>query len=560
MPQVITLKDVNKELKSQTKSMTDIKKASKGLQRISGGGGFLSKLAERTEGVPLIGGFVQGIADKVEAFKDGFKATKRMMGFGDAANKKLAEINRMGVKDYNLTQKENAIAEALANNQQEEFKATVATDAKMQKFYDELTEEQRKAIAVNDKGQIELLTAVKDGGDTATLLQKVVEQGKETIKLEEDAKEARADARRKDGKNSLTMLERLKELGSKSKDKMGGIGKKGKTKLKGAGGFVSNMLGDFFGSLTGILLGPKIASLFSKLSFRWMRVMLKVHFRKLMKLGSKMVAPVKVFAKMAGRWLIMMLGRALAFMNPYVLLGLAIVGILVYFSKDIIKWVKDMWGAITGFFENINWGDMFIKILKVIFFIPLLIFKLGKKLWGAITGFFEGFSLENMMSKLKDLSIVKYIIDLKDKIVNGFKSFILKIVPETFFKYPLRAKVAKMLGVTLPGGSGTGDEEMTEDAVNPNVSTKSPDVDKNARVEHAKSIRPFADKSADVFDPKFAKRLSENALAKTAESKGGTNILTSKGGNVVTTNQSVTNQSTSIVNNDPVYGKFLYGA
>ena len=279
-----------------------------------------------------------------------------------------------------------------------------------------------------------------------------------------------------------------------------------------------------------------------------------------MKLGSKMVAPVKVFAKMAGRWLIMMLGRALAFMNPYVLLGLAIVGILVYFSKDIIKWVKDMWGAITGFFENINWGDMFIKILKVIFFIPLLIFKLGKKLWGAITGFFEGFSLENMMSKLKDLSIVKYIIDLKDKIVNGFKSFILGIVPETFFKYPLRAKVAKMMGVTLPGGSGTGDEEMTEDAVNPDVSTKSPDVDKNARVEHAKSIRPFADKSADVFDPKFAKRLSENALAKTAESKGGTNILTSKGGNVVTTNQSVTNQSTSIVNNDPVYGKFLYGA
>ena len=272
--------------------------------------------------------------------------------------------------------------------------------------------------------------------------------------------------------------------------------------------------------------------------------MLKVHFRKLMKLGSKMVAPVKVFAKMAGRWLIMMLGRALAFMNPYVLLGLAIVGILVYFSKDIIKWVKDMWGAITGFFENINWGDMFIKILKVIFFIPLLIFKLGKKLWGAITGFFEGFSLENMMSKLKDLSIVKYIIDLKDKIVNGFKAFILKIVPETFFKYPLRAKVAKMLGVTLPGGSGTGDEEIVEEGVAPTASTKN----------------HVADKSADVFDPKFAERLNQNALAKTAESKGGTNILTSKGGNVVTTNQSVTNQSTSIVNNDPVYGKFLYGA
>ena len=114
-----------------------------------------------------------------------------------------------------------------------------------------------------------------------------------------------------------------------------------------------------------------------------------------------------------------------------------------------------------------------------------------------------------------------------------------------------------MMGVTLPGGSGTGDEEMTEDAVNPNVSTKSPDVDKNARVEHAKSIRPFADKSADVFDPKFAERLNQNALAKT-ESKGATNIVSSTGGNVVTTNQSVTHQSTSIGNKDPVYSKFLY--
>ena len=39
-------------------------------------------------------------------------------------------------------------------------------------------------------------------------------------------------------------------------------------------------------------------------------------------------------------------------------------------------------------------------------------------MWSAITGFFDGFSLEDMMSKLGDISIVKYIIDLKDKIVN----------------------------------------------------------------------------------------------------------------------------------------------
>jgi hypothetical protein len=184
---------------------------------------------------------------------------------------------------------------------------------------------------------------------------------------------------------------------------------------------------------------------------------------------------------------------------------------------------------------------MFKTVLKVIFLPHILIFKLGKMIWGAITGFFEGFSLEGMMSKLKDLSIVKYIIDLKDKIVNGFKAFILKIVPETFFKYPLRAKVAKMLGVTLPGGSGTGDEEIVEEGVAPTASTKN----------------HVADKSADVFDPKFAERLNQNALAKT-ESKGATNIVSSTGGNVVTTNQSVTHQSTSIGNKDPVYSKFLY--
>ena len=77
---------------------------------------------------------------------------------------------------------------------------------------------------------------------------------------------------------------------------------------------------------------------------------------------------------------------------------------------------------------------MFKTVLKVIFLPHILIFKLGKKMWSAITGFFDGFSLEDMMSKLGDISIVKYIMDLKDKIVNGLKSFILNIVPETFFK------------------------------------------------------------------------------------------------------------------------------
>ena len=572
-----TLKDLHKELKEQNKKNDAlVREAGKFRNATKMSGGFLSTLAERTKGVPLLGNAFGSITETIGKVQDGIDATAKLLGKDSAMNKIGAEIAAMSVKDYKETQEANEIAKAKAATEDALFKA-LADDADLQGFYNELTDVQKRAIAANDKGMIDLLKAAKAGDPIhlTGLLEEVVKNGEETIKLEEKAREDKADEARERGKRDLTMLERLKELGSGLKDKMGLTGEEGEGgEAKGAGGFISNMMGDFFGGLSAVFLGNKMKGLNIKEGMKWMGNTITSGFTKLKDLGSKMVtpikayatqsakwiggvvtsgftklkmltgkmvAPVKAFAMMAGKWLVGLMSRAIAFMNPYVLIALAVVGILVYFKDDIINWFKNMWSAITGFFENISWGDMFKTVLKVIFLPHILIFKLGKMIWGAITGFFEGFSLEGMMSKLKDLSIVKYIIDLKDKIVNGFKSFILKIVPETFFKYPLRAKVAKMLGVTLPGGSGTGDEEIVEEGVAPTASTKN----------------HVADKSADVFDPKFAERLNQNALAKT-ESKGATNIVSSTGGNVVTTNQSVTHQSTSIGNKDPVYSKFLY--
>jgi len=573
-----TLKDLHKELKEQNKKNDAlVREAGKFRNATKMSGGFLSTLAERTKGVPLLGNAFGSITETIGKVQDGIDATAKLLGKDSAMNKIGAEIAAMSVKDYKETQEANEIAKAKAATEDALLQAIVEKDADLQGFYNELTDVQKRAIAANDKGMIDLLKAAKAGDPIhlTGLLEEVVKNGEETIKLEEKAREDKADEARERGKRDLTMLERLKELGSGLKDKMGLTGEEGEGgEAKGAGGFISNMMGDFFGGLSAVFLGNKMKGLNIKEGMKWMGNTITSGFTKLKDLGSKMVtpikayatqsakwiggvvtsgftklkmltgkmvAPVKAFAMMAGKWLVGLMSRAIAFMNPYVLIALAVVGILVYFKDDIINWFKNMWSAITGFFENISWGDMFKTVLKVIFLPHILIFKLGKMIWGAITGFFEGFSLEGMMSKLKDLSIVKYIIDLKDKIVNGFKAFILKIVPETFFKYPLRAKVAKMLGVTLPGGSGTGDEEIVEEGVAPTASTKN----------------HVADKSADVFDPKFAERLNQNALAKT-ESKGATNIVSSTGGNVVTTNQSVTHQSTSIGNKDPVYSKFLY--
>ena len=109
--------------------------------------------------------------------------------------------------------------------------------------------------------------------------------------------------------------------------------------------------------------------------------------------------------------------------------------------------------------------------------------------------------------------------------------FILKIVPETFFRYPLRAKVAEMMGVTLPG-SGKGDEEV---------------VDKH-KITSAK------------IDENFADNIKENALAKTG-SKRTTNVITKGGDNNSTNvnNQTSVKGPAKILNHDPVLNHLLYG-
>lgn len=517
MADATTLKDVVKELKETNKKNDKLLRETGKFQKATQGtGGFLSSLAQRTEGVPLLGGFFKDIDETVGKMQDGISATKRLIGIGgDETNKLLAEANGMSLKDFKRIEKMEATEQAKQANQE----AVLNTLLEGMKLTEALTDEQKKMVsAVSQQEQVQLLKSIRELNEkqaefgenvvngTDELIKKTVELGKDLRESEAKRIEQAKDSARESNVQQMSMRERMSEMFSSFKDKVGaakGIGGKASAVMKEGGEMMKNMFGEMFGTLGATAL-------------------------------MSMSGLTKSFAKGVAGMLRGIMTRALAFMSPPVLIAMAVVGILAFFKDDIIKWFKKMWSAITGYFENINWKEMFKTAFKVIFAIPLMMFKLGTAMWSAITGFFDGFSLEDMMSKLGDISIVKYIMDLKDKIVNGLKSFILNIVPETFFKYPLRKKVAEMMGVTLSGG---GQVDSTEAATS--------------------STSPFVDKSA-VVDANFANTLNENALAKTG-SKGATNIVTSKGGDQVVTNQNVTHTSTSIGNPDPVYGKFLYG-
>ena len=60
MADTTTLKDVVKELKETNKKNDKLLRATGKFQKATQGtGGFLGKLVERTEGVPLLGGFLK---------------------------------------------------------------------------------------------------------------------------------------------------------------------------------------------------------------------------------------------------------------------------------------------------------------------------------------------------------------------------------------------------------------------------------------------------------------------------------------------------------------------
>lgn len=516
MADAVTLKDVVKELKETNKKNDKLLRETGKFQiATQGTGGFLSSLVQRTEGVPLLGSFFKDIDEKVGKVRDGISATKRMIGIGgDVTNKRLAGIRDMSLKGFKKTQEMEAIEKA----KQQTNEAALDVLLESLKLNEDFTDEQKKLIAAaHPEKQNELLKKMLEQQKVDaevqhisqtyvnSLLKETLKQGEQNKETAAKRLEAERDRDRKANVQQMAMRERMSEMMSKFQNALGfakkGEGGKAMGEMKEGGEMMKNMFGEMFGNLGASMVGP----------------------------GTK-----KLVGKLAKTWLGKLVIRGFAMMSPPVIIAMAVVGLLAFFSKDIIKWFKKMWSAITGYFENINWKDMFKTAFKVIFAIPLMMFKLGTAMWSAITGFFDGFSLEDMMSKLGDISIVKYIMDLKDKIVNGLKSFILNIVPETFFKYPLRKKVAEMMGVTLSGG---GQVDSTEAATS--------------------STSPFVDKSA-VVDANFANTLNENALAKTG-SKGATNIVTSKGGDQVVTNQNVTHTSTSIGNPDPVYGKFLYG-
>lgn len=463
-------------------------------------GGFLAKLSRRTEGVPFFGSMFKGLNENVQGFKKGIDATGRMIGLGNKDAAAILGISRKQLGAANKARKDDLNNRKLAEENFKELGAELGVD--LEKLANENGVELSKLSMASKEDRKSLLAELARGNEVnKEYYKKMEEDGDEAMRKEDERHQENLT---REDTEQMSMRERMGEMFSKFKDQVGaakGIGGKASAIMKSGGEMVKNMFGEMFGSLAAtFVLGPV----------------------------------KKLVSKLAASWLGKLVMRGFAMMSPPVLIAMAVVGLLAFFSKDIIKWFKKMWSAISGYFANINWKKMFKTVLKVIFLPHILIFKLGKKIWGAITGFFDGFSLEDMMSKLGDISIVKYIMDLKDKIVNGLKSFILNIVPETFFKYPLRKKVAEMMGVTLSGG---GQVDSTEAATS--------------------STSPFVDKS-DVVDANFANTLNENALAKTG-SKGATNIVTSKGGDQVVTNQNVTHTSTSIGNPDPVYGKFLYG-
>ena len=65
--------------------------------------------------------------------------------------------------------------------------------------------------------------------------------------------------------------------------------------------------------------------------------------------------------------------------------------------------------------------------------------------------------------------------------------------------------------------------------------------------------------SAIIKNENLAKQIEDNALDKATDSTKNVNVVTTKGGDVVQTNQNITHHSTSMNNTDPIYGKFLYG-
>ena len=110
-----TLKDLHKELKEQNKKNDAlVREAGKFRNATKMSGGFLSALAERTEGVPLLGSFFKDITETIGKVQVGIDATANLLGKNGPMTKIGAEIAGMSVKDYKKTEEANEIAKAKA--------------------------------------------------------------------------------------------------------------------------------------------------------------------------------------------------------------------------------------------------------------------------------------------------------------------------------------------------------------------------------------------------------------------------------------------------------------
>jgi hypothetical protein len=357
MADATTLKDVVKELKETNKKndvlLRETGKFQKATNKITGG--FLGKLVERTEGVPLLGSVFGNIHESVGRINDGISATGRMIGIGgEETNKRLADIAGMSLKGFKKTEEMAAIEKA----KQETDEAVLDVLLKSLKLNEDFTDEQKKLIAAaHPEKQNELLTKMVKQQTVDTEVQHITQVKvnsllKETLKQGEQNKETAAkrleaeqDRVRQAKQDKLSMMENLKEIGKKTRE-ASGITNKLTTLKEGGGEFLSNFMGDFLGSASALALGRLglgaiITSFFASImgikTVRLLRVALKRTLPNLLKGFLKNM-----------------------FLRFGALLGPAAVLLIPFYNKEISAFLKKFFEFIQPVMEMFAKGFEFI--------------------------------------------------------------------------------------------------------------------------------------------------------------------------------------------------------
>ena len=390
MADATTLKDVVKELKETNKKndvlLRETGKFQKATNKITGG--FLGKLVERTEGVPLLGSVFGNIHESVGRINDGISATGRMIGIGgEETNKRLADIAGMSLKGFKKTEEMAAIEKA----KQETDEAALDVLLKSLKLNEDFTDEQKKLIAAaHPEKQNELLTKMVEHQKVDAEVQHVTQVKvnsllKETLKQGEQNKETAAqrleaekDRAREAKQDKLSMLENLKEIGRKTRE-ASGITNKLTTLKEGGGQFLSNFLGDFLGTIAG---GASVLA-FGRLG-PFLTKTITAFFTRIM--GAKMIQQIYMSGGLQN-FLKGFLSKI--FLRFGALLGPAAVLLIPFYHKEISAFLKKFFEFIQPVMEMFSKGFEFI-----ITGISDTLGSIFKKLGNFLKGIFEFFGMD----------------------------------------------------------------------------------------------------------------------------------------------------------------------